>query len=129
LHALSTALPMNTVERLADVEVSNGTIDVSPITIATRSVEIPNSSAAICASTVRAPWPMSDVAENTVALPSKCSRTSENDADAVDELLMPSETPRPRFFGSVFFQSIAAVAFDRTVFQSPSHGVSFGMNA
>ena len=32
-HALMTALPMKTVERLADVEESNGTTAVSPITI------------------------------------------------------------------------------------------------
>ena len=119
---------MNTVDRLAEVEVSNGTIAVSPMTMCTRSAVIPNSSAATCASTVRAPCPMSDVAEKTVALPSKCSRTSENEADAVDEALMPSETPRPRSGPTGPVHPIAPAALASAVFQSPSHGVSFGTN-
>ena len=36
-QALTMALPMNTVERLAEVDESNGTTEVSPITITTRS--------------------------------------------------------------------------------------------
>ena len=47
-HASITALPMNTVERLADVDESNGTTDVSPITMAMRSGARPSSCAAIC---------------------------------------------------------------------------------
>ena len=61
---------MKTVERLADVEESNGTTEVSPITMAMRSGAMPSSSAAICFSTVRAPWPMSDVPDRIEALPS-----------------------------------------------------------
>jgi hypothetical protein len=47
----------------------------------------------------------------------------------VDELFNPSEIPRPRFFGSGFFQSSASAARRIASSQSPSAGVSFGMNA
>ena len=69
-QAFTIAFPMKTVERLADVEESNGATEVSPITRAIRSGGMPSSSAAICLSTVRAPWPMSDVPERIDALPS-----------------------------------------------------------
>ena len=76
-QASATAVPMKTVDRLADVCRSNGAMPVSPMTIWTASTGSPSSSAAICDSTVRAPWPMSDVPASTVALPSMCSRTME----------------------------------------------------
>ena len=60
-QAESTALPMRTVEREADVCWSYGTIAVSPMTTVTHSSGAPSSCAATCASTVRAPCPMSDV--------------------------------------------------------------------
>jgi hypothetical protein len=52
---------MNTVERLAEVCRSNGTVPVSPLTTLTRSIGVPSSSATICCHRVRAPWPMSEV--------------------------------------------------------------------
>ena len=52
---------MSTVDRLADVCWSYGTMAVSPITTVTHSSGAPSSWAAICANTVRAPWPMSEV--------------------------------------------------------------------
>ena len=55
VQASMTAFPMKTVDRLADVDESNGTTDVSPITMAMRSGSTPSSCAAICISTVRAP--------------------------------------------------------------------------
>ena len=64
------ALPMNTVDRLADVEESKGTTEVSPMTIATFSGSMPSDSAATWQKTVRAPWPMSDVPDSSVRLPS-----------------------------------------------------------
>ena len=57
----STALPIRTVDRLADVCWSYGTIAVSPMTTVTQSSGAPSSCAAIWAKIVRAPWPMSDV--------------------------------------------------------------------
>jgi hypothetical protein len=68
---------MKTVERLAEVCRSNGAMPVSPMTTCTAWTSMPSSSAAIWASTVRAPWPMSEVPASTVALPSMCSRTIE----------------------------------------------------
>ena len=61
---------MNTVERLAEVDESYGTIAVSPIVITTRSGLTPSSLPAIWASTVRAPCPMSEVPESTDTLAS-----------------------------------------------------------
>ena len=55
------AVPMNTVDRLADVCRSNGTTDVSPITTDTSDKGTPSALAANWAKMVRAPWPMSDV--------------------------------------------------------------------
>ena len=60
-QASRTALPISTVERLAEVCWSYGTTAVSPMTTVTQSSGAPSSSAAIWAKTVRAPWPMSDV--------------------------------------------------------------------
>ena len=76
-QALSTALPISTVDRLADVCWSYGTIAVSPMTTVTQSSGAPSSWAAICAKTVRAPWPMSDVPAKTITLPSPRRRTVE----------------------------------------------------
>ncbi len=120
---------MNTVDRLAEVDESNGTTDVSPITIAMRSGARPSSCAAICIITVRAPWPMSDVPHRTDALPSKCSRTIATERDAVEELFKPREMPRPRLGASGAFQSIAAAALASAMFHSPSAGVSLGLKA
>jgi hypothetical protein len=64
------ALPMNTVDRLADVDESYGTTAVSPITTAMVERSMPSSCAAICANTVRAPCPMSDVPDMIDTLPS-----------------------------------------------------------
>ena len=50
---------------------------VSPITTVTQSSGAPSSWAAICANTVRAPCPMSDVPAKTMTLPSPRSRTLE----------------------------------------------------
>ena len=69
-QALMSAFPMKTVERLADVEESNGTTEVSPMIMAIRSGAMPNSWAAICVKTVRAPCPISEVPERIDALPS-----------------------------------------------------------
>ena len=123
------ALPMNTVDRLADVEESNGTTAVSPMVRTMRSGLTPSSRPAICAKTVRAPCPMSDVAENTETLPSNSSRTMASDADAVEELFKPSEIPRPRPGPSGACQSIDRSAAASAAPQSPSAGVSPGMNA
>ena len=60
-QAFSTAFPMRTDDRLADVCWSYGTTAVSPMTTVTQSTGAPSSWAAIWAKIVRAPWPMSDV--------------------------------------------------------------------
>ena len=122
------ALPMKTVERLADVEESKGTTEVSPITTTIRSGAIPSSSATIWVKTVRAPCPMSEVPERTDALPSWWSLTSANEAEAVEELFRPSEIPRPWLGPSGVSQAMAAAAFSRASRQLPSAPVSLGMN-
>ncbi len=68
---------MSTVRRDAEVCWSYGTIAVSPITTVTQSSGAPSSCAATCASTVRAPCPMSDVPAYTTTDPSTSSRTIE----------------------------------------------------
>ncbi len=120
---------MNTVERLADVEESNGTTAVSPMVRTMRSGLTPSSRPAICAKTVRAPCPMSEVAENTETLPSNKRRTIAREADAVEELFRPSEIPRPRPGARGACQPIARSAAASAAPQSPSAGVSPGMNA
>jgi len=67
----------STVERLAEVCWSYGTVAVSPMITFTCSMGMPISWATIWANTVLAPWPMSDVPEYTRALPSASKRTVE----------------------------------------------------
>ena len=52
------------------VPMSHGQRSVSPITISIASSATPSSSAAICASEVVTPWPISILPEKTVTRPS-----------------------------------------------------------
>ena len=94
-QAFWTAVPMKTVDRLADVCMSYGAAEVSPIITFTRSISTPSSWPAICASRVRAPCPMSEVPAMTVTDPSWRSRTIAYEAPVVADDLIPTANPRP----------------------------------
>ena len=128
-QACSTELPIRTVERLADVCWSYGTIAVSPMTTVTQSSGAPSSCAAIWAKTVRAPWPMSEVPARTTTLPSPRSRTVEYERPVVGPDLMPTARPRPWPGGRGVSQPMSSAARSTACRQSPSAGVSNGMNA
>ncbi len=127
-QASRTDMPMNTDERLADVCWSYGTTAVSPITTVTQSSGAPSSPAAIWAKIVRAPWPMSEVPALTITLPSASRRTVEYDSPVVGPDLSPTARPRPRPSGKGLPHPISSAARLTVPAQSPSAGVSPGMN-
>ena len=119
---------MRTDDRLADVCWSYGTTAVSPMTTVTQSSGAPSSSAAIWPKIVRAPWPMSDVPAYTTTLPSTRSRTVEYESPVVGPDFRPTAIPRPRPGVAGVRHSIISAARSTACAQSPSAGVSLGMN-
>jgi len=69
---------------------------VSGCTIVTCSSGMASTSAAICASTVRAPCPISTVLTRTEALPSACKRTMASDTDGATLAFIMAATPLAR---------------------------------
>ncbi len=95
-EASFTTSPMWKVVRLEVDDRSNGVTLVSGITQRTLSSGTDSSSAAICASTVWAPWPCSTALVITSTLPSLLSLTKPNDAVGVSVDLRMQANPRPR---------------------------------
>src|SRR5207248_2815481 len=73
--ARCTALPTETVTRLAAVSMSKGVVSVSPLTSATASASTPKISAAICTMAVFEPLPISLMPASRCTVPSSFSFT------------------------------------------------------
>ena len=99
------------------------------MTTVTQSSGAPSSWLASCANTVRAPWPMSEVPAYTTTDPSASSRTIDVERPVVGPDLIPTAMPRPRPSGTGLPHPIRLAASRTLSAQSPSHGVSNGMNA
>ncbi len=117
------------VERLELVVWSYGVIAVSGVAIVTRASGTASTSAAICASIVRAPWPISTVLASTVTLPSACSRTMASDTLGAIDAFSIAATPRARSAASGALHWIASAARPRLSSSLPSIGVSPGANS
>ena len=107
------AVPMQKVARLAAVMRSNGVKAVSGSETRTRRTGNPISSAAICASAVLAPWPISTELVKTFKLPSALSLMLAVDVVGVAMpftmalmpfalILLPSLTTRGPSFQPIF---------------------------
>ena len=73
-QANCNAVPLSWIDRLPDVTPSFGVRDVSPETTRSRPRSTSSSSATICVSAVRMPWPSSTLPVNMVTVPSASIR-------------------------------------------------------
>ena len=84
------AVPLSSIERLPAVKPSLGVMSVRPETILMRSTSTSSSSATICVSAVRMPWPNSTLPVKIVTVPSALMRSQPSSIRLV--LRLPGST-------------------------------------